>query len=69
MPFLDLKGGIKDGKITTDLYVKDTGRHQYLHYISAYPYHTKRLVVFSQALRLSRLCTYEKDFLRSTRLE
>ena len=56
--------GIKDGKITTDLYVKDTDRHQYLHYTSAHPYHTKKSVIFSQALRLSRLCTYEKDFKR-----
>ena len=64
IPFLNLKVGIKDGKITTDLYVKDTDRHQYLHYTSAHPYHTNKSVVFSQALRLSRLCTYEKDFKR-----
>ena len=36
IPF-DLKVGIKDGKITTDLYVKDADRHQYLHYTSALP--------------------------------
>ena len=30
--FLDLKVGIKNANITTDLYVKDTDRHQYLHY-------------------------------------
>ena len=37
IPFLDLKVGIKDGKITTDLYVKDTDRNRYLHYTSAHP--------------------------------
>ena len=62
IPFLDLKVGIKNGNITTDLYVKDTDRHQYLHYTSAHPYHTKKSIVFSQALRLSRLCTFEKNF-------
>ena len=32
IPFFDLKVGIKNSIITTDLYVKDTDRHQYLHY-------------------------------------
>ena len=30
IPFLDFKVGIKNGNITTALYVKDTDRHQYL---------------------------------------
>ena len=55
---------IKNGNITTDLYLKDTDRHQYLEYTSAHPYHTKRPNVFRQALRLSHLCTFEKDFQR-----
>ena len=62
IPFLDLKVGIENGDITTDLCVKDTDRHQHLHYTSAHPYHTKKPVVFSQVLRLSGLCTFEKDF-------
>ena len=53
---------IKNCNITTDLYVKDTDTHQFLHYTSAHPYHTKKSVVFSQAPRLSQLCTFEKDF-------
>ena len=61
MPFLDLKVGIKNRNVTTDSYVKDTDRN-YLHYASAHPYHTKKCIVFSQALCLSRLCTFEKDF-------
>ena len=32
IPFFDLKVGIKNSIITTALYVKDTDRHQYLHY-------------------------------------
>ena len=48
--FLDLKVSVKNSKIITDLYVKSTDRHQYLHYLSAHPNHTKRSAV------LARLC-------------
>ena len=34
----------------------------YLHYASSHPEHTKRSVVFSQTLRISRLCFDENDF-------
>ena len=44
------------------MHVKPTDRHQYLHYLSAHPYHTKKSVVFSQTLRISRLCSSGKDF-------
>ena len=47
---------------STDLYIKPTDRHQYLHYTSSHPEHTKKSVVYSQALRLSRICSEEKDF-------
>ena len=40
--FLNLKLGLKNAKITTDLHVKPTDRHKYLHFSSAYPNHTKR---------------------------
>ena len=62
IPFLDLKVGLKDGKTVTDLHVKPTDRHQYLHLSSAHPNHTKRFVVFSQTLLISRLCSNESDF-------
>ena len=39
-----------------------TGRHQYLHYTLADPNHTKRSIVYSQTLRLSRICSYQNDF-------
>ena len=47
-----------------DLYVKSTDRHQYLHYLSAHPNHTKRSVVFSQTLGISRLYSYEENFIK-----
>ena len=65
IPFLDLKVGLKDGKITTDLHVKPTHRHQSLHFSSAHRNHTKRSLVFSQTLRMSRLCSNESDFERN----
>ena len=46
----------------TTLHIKSTDRHQYLHYASSHPEHTKRSVVFSQTLRISRLCSEENDF-------
>ena len=44
------------------MYIKPTEHHQYLHYVSAHPYHTTKSVVFHQTLRISRLCSSEKDF-------
>ena len=62
--FLDLKVSIKNSKITTDLHVKCTNNHQYLHYLYAHSNHTKRSVVFSQTLCIARLCSYEENFIK-----
>ena len=43
IPFLDLKVKLLNGKLETDLYMKPTDRHQYLHYLSSYPKHTSTL--------------------------
>ena len=56
---------LKDGKLTTDLHVKPTDLHQYLHFSSAHPNHTKYSVVFSQTLRMCRLRSNESDFDRN----
>ena len=61
IPFLDLNVNLSGNKLSTDLYIKPTDRHQYLHYTSSHPEHTKKSVVYSQALRLSRICSEEKD--------
>ena len=50
--FLDLKVKLKQGKIETDLHVKSTDRHQYLHYTSSHSERTKRPIVFSQSWRV-----------------
>ena len=51
--FLDLIITVSEQKLKTT--------HQYLHYASSHLEHTKRSVVFSQTLRISR-CSDEIDF-------
>ena len=53
----------------TDLYVKPTARHQFLHYTSSHPDHSKGSIAFSQALRASRICSGESDFLKLKHLK
>ena len=60
--FLDLNVKLSDGKLQTSLYVKPTDRHQYLHFRSSHPKHTKRSIVYSQTLRVSRACSQEEDY-------
>ena len=60
--FLDLNVKLSDGKLQTFLYVKPTDRHQYLHFRSSHPKHTKRSIVYSQTLRVSRACSQEEDY-------
>ena len=64
--FLDLKVKLKRGKMEPDLHVKSTDIHQYLHYTSSHPQHTKRSIVFSQSLRVSRICSQAEDFRKHT---
>ena len=62
IPFLDLKVKLVDGKLETDLYMKSTDRHQYLHYLSSYLERTKHFIVYSQTLRVNRRCSLETHF-------
>ena len=61
--FLDFKVKLSDGKISTDLCVKSVFRYQFLHYTLPHPDHTKRSVVFSQALRVSGISSDKSDIL------
>ena len=60
--FLDLDVSLSGNKLTTDLHIKSTDKHQYLHYLSAHPAHTERSIIYSQALRMNRICSYKTDF-------
>ena len=54
--FLDLNVSLRNGALHTDLYIKPTDGHQYLHYQSSHPLHIKNSIPYSQALRVSRIC-------------
>ena len=60
--FLYLNMKLSENNLSTDVHIKSTDRHQYLHYTSSHTGHTKKFVVYSQALILSRICLLEKDF-------
>ena len=54
--FLDVIGKKEKDEFVTDLYCKATDCHQYLHYDSCHPDHMKKLSIYSQGLRIKRLC-------------
>ena len=62
--FLDLKVSLAKGKLSTNLHIKATDCHQYLHYSSGHPEHTKQSIVYSQLIRVNRICCRENDFNR-----
>ena len=60
--FLDLYFKFSNGKFQTFLYVKPTDCYQYLHFQSSHSKHTKKSIVYSQTLRVSRACSQEEDY-------
>ena len=60
--FLDLDVALYNGRLENTVHVKPTDRHQYLHYSSSHPQHTKRSIVLSQTLGVNRVCSRKKDF-------
>ena len=57
IPFLDTQISIKNNRIETDLYRKETDRNQYLLPSSCHPVQTTRNVPFSLSLRIVRICS------------
>ena len=55
--FLDVQVLLGNNEISTDLYVKETDSHQYLHPSSCHPYHFVKSIPYIQALRLNRICS------------
>ena len=65
--FLDTNVTITpDGRIKTSLYQKPTDRHNFLHHKSYHPSSTKNSLPYSQALRMKRICTSNKDYETAT---
>ena len=60
--FLDLKISIKNGRIHTDLYRKETSKPNALLPSSAHPGHIFSNIVYSMAFRLMRICSEEDIF-------
>ena len=61
--FLDVTVKIQQGEFVTDLYYKSTDGHQYLHFESCHASHTKTSIVYSQALRMKRICSRRSDLI------
>ena len=53
--FLDVQVSKRNSTLETDLYCKDTDRHQYLHAKSCHRYVYKKHIPFGQAIRLRRI--------------
>ena len=46
----------------TDLFCEPTDTHQFLHKKSCHPWHTKKAIPYSQALRYRRICSENRQF-------
>ena len=63
--FLDTRVMVdNEGRLITDLNVKPTDTHQYLHRDSCHLGHCKRSIPYSQALRICRICSETRDYLQ-----
>ena len=60
--FLDLNVNLRNGAIYTHLCIKPTDGYQYFHYQSSHSLHIKTSIPYSQALRVSSICSSEKVF-------
>lgn len=58
LPFLDVLVVKKNSKLFTDTYYKTTDTHQYLHFNSCHPHHTKTAIPYNLA---RRICTIVSD--------
>ena len=64
IPFLDLKVSLSNGDLSTDLHIKSTDKQEFLRCTSYHPDHTKRSIIYSQILRISRICSNKSYFLK-----
>ena len=62
LPFLDVLFRVTETGIKTSLYRKPTDYSTYLMYCSFHPHYIKSSIVFSQLLRLKRICSDISDY-------
>ena len=60
--FLDVKVLNESGMLETDVFIKPTDSHQYLHSSSCHPGACKRSIPFPQAMILRRICSKSAYF-------
>ena len=60
--FLHANVTLKGGELITDLFFKPADTHQFLDPSSSHPYHCKKGIPYSQALRLNRVCSDNESF-------
>ena len=60
--FLDVNIRLRNRQLETDLHTKPTDTYQFLDSTSCHPYHCKKSIPYSQALRYNRLCSDNKKF-------
>ena len=60
--FLDVEVIKKGNQLVTDLNIKPSYTHQYLHASSCHVFYFKKSIPYSQALRLNRICSENSFF-------
>ena len=58
--FLDVKVTLKNGVLSTDLFVKPTDTHRFLDPNSCHPYHCEKGILYSQTLICSDISSSDK---------
>ena len=64
--FLDVLVQLNDNQLSTSVYYKPTDNHMYLDFNSFHPSSLKKSIVYSQCLRLKRICSDHEDYINQT---
>jgi len=66
--FLDTGISFHNGKLESNLYVKPTDSHNYLFFSLCHPRHTKEAILYSQFIRVRRICSNKRDFIANSEM-
>ena len=59
---LEINVRLRNRELETELYIKPADTHQCLDSTSCHPYHYKKSIAYSQALRYDRICSGDEKF-------
>jgi hypothetical protein len=65
--FLGVRTSPVNGYLKTDLFMKETGKHQYLHISSNHPKPVKEYIPYGLGLRVKRICSDQSDYQKRKR--